>query len=74
MKEHDLQVQRLQSLMIAIISRAASFIPHLCTIREASYVAHELANLAKGPCNNFFVEPPSELIPLLLSDVKMVES
>ena len=56
MKEDDLQVERLQSLMIAIISRAnfpyTSFVH--CP-REANSVANELANLPKGPsCNNFF--------------------
>ena len=36
-------------------------------------VAHELANLAKGPlCSSFFDKAPSELIPLLLSDVTLV--
>jgi hypothetical protein len=43
--------------------------------REANMVAHELANLAKGPlCSSFFDEPPSELIPLLLTDVTLVTS
>ena len=41
--------------------------------RKANTVAHELANLAKGPlCNSFLDEPSSELIPLLLSDVTLV--
>ena len=75
MKEDDLQVERLQSLMIAIISRAnfpyTSFVH--CP-REANSVANELANLAKGPsCTNFFFEPPRELIPLLLCDVTLIE-